>query len=189
MTPPVALVAATAVLSLAGTSPANATSSGGAGYQRPAADTGGATSEKPAPPVRPRLLPSGKVTVPAGLPDPVRAALRAGNRIVGKPYKWGGGHGSFRDSGYDCSGAVSYALHAADAVDEPMASGPLSSWGRAGEGEWITVYANAGHAWMTVAGVRLDTSAADDPGGGEGPRWRPRMTGTDGYEIRHPDGL
>lgn len=111
-------------------------------------------------------------------------AIAAGNRIAHLPYLWGGGHGSFSDSGYDCSGSVSYVLHAAGALSTPEDSGQLESYGSAGPGRWITIYANSGHVYMTIHGRRYDTSGMDD-----GTRWDRRFRSTDGYVVRHPTGL
>jgi peptidoglycan hydrolase-like protein with peptidoglycan-binding domain len=122
---------------------------------------------------------------PADAPPEVQQAIDAANRIVGKPYKYGGGHGKWDDSGYDCSGTVSYALHAAGMLDTPMASGDLESWGASGEGSWITVYANGGHAYAVIAGLRLDTSGS----GGKGPRWHEDLRSTSGYRVRHWRGV
>jgi peptidoglycan hydrolase-like protein with peptidoglycan-binding domain len=128
----------------------------------------------------------GKTAVaPANAPDEVKQAIAAANKITDKPYKYGGGHGSFEDSGYDCSGAVSYALHGAGLLDEPLDSTGFMSWGQAGEGEWITVYGKSSHAFIIIAGARFDTSGA----GEEGPRWRKEDASTSGYAVRHPEGL
>jgi Putative peptidoglycan binding domain len=127
----------------------------------------------------------GRAVAPASAPQQVKDAIAAANRIVDKPYKYGGGHGSFEDSGYDCSGAVSYALHGAGALDAPLDSSGLMSFGEAGEGEWITVYAHGGHAYLVIAGLRFDTSGS----GEKGPRWRPEKRSTSGYTVRHPQGL
>ncbi|MEA2240955.1 MAG: hypothetical protein QOD24_511 [Solirubrobacteraceae bacterium] len=127
----------------------------------------------------------GAVQAPAGAPQAVALVMAAGNAIAGLPYLYGGGHGSFQANAYDCSGSVSYALAAAGLVNSPMASGPFMSWGDPGPGQWITVYANAGHAFMVVAGWRFDTSAL--PGGGT--RWTRAMRGTAGFVARHPPGL
>jgi len=132
------------------------------------------------------IAPDGRTAlVPASAPAQVRDAITAANRLVGKPYRYGGGHGSFEDSGYDCSGTVSYALHGAGLLDTPMASGGLTGFGADGPGEWMTIYANAGHVYMVIAGLRLDTSGS----GEEGPRWRPEPGPADGYVVRHPAGL
>ncbi|MEA2224591.1 MAG: hypothetical protein QOH83_2967 [Solirubrobacteraceae bacterium] len=127
---------------------------------------------------------AGPVQPPPGAPPAVGLVMAAGNAIAGLPYLYGGGHGGFKDSAYDCSGSVSYALAAAGLVTSPMASGPFMSWGEPGPGQWITVYANAGHAYMVVAGWRFDTSAL-----GGGTRWTREMRGNGGFVARHPPGL
>jgi hypothetical protein len=128
----------------------------------------------------------GKTAVaPANAPDEVKQAIAAANKITDTPYKYGGGHGDFEDSGYDCSGAVSYALHGAGLLDKPLDSTGLMSWGESGEGEWITVYGKSSHAYIVIAGARFDTSGA----GEEGPRWRKEDASTSGYAVRHPEGL
>lgn len=115
----------------------------------------------------------------------VQSVIAAGNRIASKPYKYGGGHGSFRDSGYDCSGSVSYALHAGGVLRVPRSSGGFTSYGRPGPGRHITIYANAGHVYMTVNGRRFDTSASRISGS----RWTTVRRSTGGYVVRHPAGL
>jgi peptidoglycan hydrolase-like protein with peptidoglycan-binding domain len=122
---------------------------------------------------------------PADAPPEVQAAIAAANKIVGKPYKYGGGHGQWEDSGYDCSGLVSYALHGAGLLDQPMSSGEFAGWGVRGEGTWISVYGNSGHAYAVIAGLRLDTSGS----GGRGPRWHSDQRSGDGYDVRHWQGL
>jgi cell wall-associated NlpC family hydrolase len=122
---------------------------------------------------------------PADAPQQVKDAIAAANRIVGKPYKYGGGHGQWEDSGYDCSGTVSYALHGAGLLDHPMSSGEFGGWGVAGEGSWISVYYNGGHAYAVIAGLRLDTSGS----GGRGPRWHTDMRSGSGYDVTHWRGL
>ena len=123
---------------------------------------------------------------PSKAPSAVRRAIWAANEIRHKPYVWGGGHARYwKDRGYDCSGAVSYALHGGRLLDYPMVSGSFARWGDRGEGRWITVYANANHVFMVVAGLRFDTSGA----GESGPRWRPEPRSTRGFKVRHPDGL
>ncbi len=119
-----------------------------------------------------------------GLPIRIRRAIAAANRIAKYPYRYGGGHGSFRDSGYDCSGSVSYVLHSAGALHTPEASGQMMHYGAPGHGRWITIYANSGHAWMTIRGHRYDTSGMDD-----GTRWDRRPRSSSGYVVRHPVGL
>jgi peptidoglycan hydrolase CwlO-like protein len=124
-----------------------------------------------------------QASVPAGAPPAVQATIEAANAIATTPYIWGGGHGSFESSGYDCSGSVSYALHGGGFLSSPLDSTGLSTWGEPGPGQWITVYANAGHAWMIVAGLAFDTS------GGAGPRWHPSpVSSTEGFIARHPPG-
>jgi peptidoglycan hydrolase CwlO-like protein len=121
---------------------------------------------------------------PAGAPAAVGLVMAAGNAIAGLPYLYGGGHAGFKDTAYDCSGSVSYALAAAGLVTSPMASGPFMSWGDPGPGQWITVYANAGHAFMVVGGWRFDTGNL-----GNGSRWTQQMRPTGGFVARHPPGL
>ena len=131
---------------------------------------------------------NGIAFAPAGAPVAVQKAIWAGDQIDTKPYILGGGHGSFISPGYDCSGSVSYVLHAAGLLTTPEDSGELESWGVKGLGQWITVYTNPAHAFLEIAGVRFDTSAEDDPDPppGTGPRWRPLMSGTTGFVARHP---
>ncbi len=160
-----------------------------------AADPGGvAAADVPAPAAAPAagvatIGPDGRAVAPAGAPPAVRAAIDAGNAIVGRPYRFGGGHARFEDRGYDCSGAVSYALRGAGLLARPLDSGSLMRWGRRGRGAWITVFTNRGHAFVVIAGLRLDTSAAGDPSGRKGPRWRPALRSTRGFKARHPKGL
>jgi hypothetical protein len=137
-----------------------------------------------------QLLPDGTAVAPAGAPIQVQRAIAAGNRIHTKPYIWGGGHSRFKSKGYDCSGAVSYLLHAAKVLRSPMASGPLMRWGSPGVGSWITVYSNPGHVYVVVAGLRFDTSAGGDTlNQGSGPRWRGIARSTAGYVARFSPGL
>jgi cell wall-associated NlpC family hydrolase len=131
----------------------------------------------------------GLAAAPMSAPAAVQAAVWAGNQIIGLPYIFGGGHASFSSPGYDCSGTVSFALHGASLLQTPEDSSEFEVWGSHGVGRWITVFSNPGHAYMTVAGLRLDTSAADDPSAQQGPRWRPLRTGNGGYRVRHPLGL
>jgi peptidoglycan hydrolase CwlO-like protein len=132
-----------------------------------------------------QLQSGGMVQPPPGAPPAVAQVIAAGNAIATLPYVWGGGHGSFSANGYDCSGSVSYALAAAGLVSSPMVSGDFESWGDPGPGRWITVYANAGHVFMYVAGWRFDTVALAEGG----TRWSSSATGTGGYVARHPPGL
>ena len=124
-----------------------------------------------------------QASVPSAAPAAVAAAIEAANSIATTPYIWGGGHGSFESSGYDCSGSVSFALHGGGFLSSPLDSTGLSTWGEPGPGRWITVYANAGHAWVIIAGLAFDTS------GGAGPRWHPSpVSSTEGFVARHPPG-
>jgi cell wall-associated NlpC family hydrolase len=127
----------------------------------------------------------GRAIAPIDAPPAVRAVIAAANRIRTKPYIWGGGHGRWWDRGYDCSGAVSYALHGGNLIESPMPSGPMMSWGSPGRGRWITIYANAGHAYAVIAGLRWDTSGDTS---GTGPRWHPNMVSSRGFVARHPPG-
>jgi len=128
--------------------------------------------------------PGGTAQPPSGAPAPVGLVIAAGNAIAGLPYLYGGGHAGFKDTAYDCSGSISYALAAAGLVTSPMASGPFMSWGEAGPGKWITIYANPGHMFMVVGGWRFDTSALRG-----GTRWTRDMRPTGGFVARHPPGL
>jgi cell wall-associated NlpC family hydrolase len=130
-------------------------------------------------------LPNGIALPPLEAPEPVRRMIEAGNVIARSPYVWGGGHGKWLDKGYDCSGSVSFVLAAAGYLDSPLASGPLMSWGEPGPGRWVTIYASDGHVWMTVAGIRFDTSGARVTGS----RWQNEMRSTAGFAVRHPPGL
>ncbi|MBV9604966.1 MAG: hypothetical protein JO027_07665 [Solirubrobacterales bacterium] len=127
----------------------------------------------------------GMVQAPPGAPAAVREVIAAGNAIATLPYIYGGGHASFHADGYDCSGSVSYALAAAGLVTSPMVSGDFETWGEAGPGRWITVYANAGHVWMEVAGWRFDTVALAE----DGTRWSQGGGEFTGFIVRHPAGL
>jgi cell wall-associated NlpC family hydrolase len=151
---------------------------GGAGY-----DDSGSTGNHTD---RAKLSSDGRTAIaPDSAPPAVKKAIAAANRITRKPYKWGGGHGKWEDSGYDCSGAVSYAMHGAGILKRPRDSTGFMSWGKSGRGDWITVYANSGHAYTVIAGLRFDTSSAG-AGGGSGPRWRNKWRSPRGYEARHP---
>ena len=136
-----------------------------------------------------QLQSNGKAAIPRSAPQSVRRMISAGNRLIGKPYKWGGGHAKLEDKGYDCSGAVSYALIGGSVLSSPMVSGGLAKWGAGGAGRWVTIYANAGHVYMEVAGLRLDTSPIGDPAMNKGPRWRPVIGKRPKFKVRHPVGL
>jgi peptidoglycan hydrolase CwlO-like protein len=134
---------------------------------------------------RAEYISENQASVPSGAPPAVAAAIEAANSIATTPYVWGGGHGSFSSSGYDCSGAVSFALNGGGFLSSPLDSTGLSTWGEAGPGQWITVYANAGHAWVSIAGLAFDTSGS----GGSGPRWHATPpNSTSGFIARHPPG-
>jgi len=128
----------------------------------------------------------GMAVAPASAPQAVKDIIAAGNKIAKLPYRYGGGHNSsFQDSAYDCSGSVSYALHGANLLNSPLPSSDLESWGQGGQGSWVTVYANSGHAFMTVAGLRFDTSGRTNSGS----RWQSDMRDTSAYVARHPANL
>ncbi|HET6569893.1 MAG TPA: hypothetical protein VFG58_00180 [Solirubrobacterales bacterium] len=133
-----------------------------------------------------RLLKNGMLIPPKAAPARVKRVIAFANRIRTKPYVWGGGHGRWWDRGYDCSGSVSYALHGGDFLTSPLPSGPMERWGLAGEGRWITVYANPGHAYAVIAGYRWDTSGDSN---GTGPRWHEDLRDNVGYVARHPIGF
>ena len=163
-----------------------------------AAATGGALPKnmkpKPLPAPKPLALGPGMVatvgddglaTAPLLAPPVVQAVIAAGNKIAHLPYIYGGGHGKWEDAGFDCSGSVSYALHGAGLLEESMASGGFMKWGDPGPGQWITIYANAGHMYMVVAGLRFDTSGRSRAG----TRWQADMRSNSGYTVVHPPGL
>jgi hypothetical protein len=173
----------------ASASPAVSSNTGGAGLGLP-----------PAPKSSPRhptvvgsraRIRNGVAYAPSWAPIQVQRAIWAGNQIRRKPYIWGGGHGSFTSSGYDCSGSVSYVLHAAGLLNTPYSSVDFFNWGKKGLGRWITVYTNSGHAFIEIAGIRLDTSSEGEerplPGTwrGSGPRWRHLLQNTGAFQPRH----
>jgi hypothetical protein len=156
-----------------------------------ASATGGAVFVPPPPPPKKAKIVNGLAIAPAGAPDRVKRVIAAGNQLIGKPYVYGGGHRSFSsslDAGYDCSGTVSFALHGGGFLRSPLPSGPMMSWARSGPGQWITVYASPGHAYMYVAGLRLDTGMRDDPRK-TGPGWSKRLRTNAAYTARHPRGF
>jgi cell wall-associated NlpC family hydrolase len=131
------------------------------------------------------LTADGVAVAPASAPDEVKAIIEAGNAIATKPYKYGGGHGRWNDTGYDCSGSISYVLHAAGLLDTALDSTDFMSWGERGRGTWVTIRTNPSHAYMIVAGLRFDTSARRQTGS----RWTEEMRSARGYRGRHPEGL
>jgi cell wall-associated NlpC family hydrolase len=135
-----------------------------------------------------KILRDGFAAAPANAPLAVQQAIWAGNQLIGRPYWYGGGHGTFISDGYDCSGSVSFALHGGHLLSAPIDSLQMIDWGYGGRGHWMTIYTNAGHAFLEIAGIRLDTSTAGDPGGLSGPRWRPLLADTAGFVSRHPAG-
>jgi hypothetical protein len=132
-----------------------------------------------------KIGPKGLAVAPPSAPREVVRMIAAGNAIARKPYKYGGGHGIWRDSGYDCSGSVSYALHGAGLIDVALDSSGLEAFGRPGRGRWVTVFGNPGHAYLVVAGLRFDTSSSNQTGN----RWTTQMRSSAGYVVRHPEGL
>lgn len=134
---------------------------------------------------RTALIKDGIAYAPKNAPAAVKKAIAAGNRLQGMPYKWGGGHAKKSDSGYDCSGSVSYVLREAGLLKGSMPSRGYFNYGKKGQGKWITIYVRKGHVFMTVAGLRLDTGG---PGGETGPRWKTATRQGRGHVMRHPGG-
>ena len=170
------------------------------------APTGGATYSDPAaaahimvPGDAAQLLPDGSAAAPANAPVEVQNAVFAANKLLDKPYIYGGGHRRFKSRGYDCSGTVSYALHGGGLLKSPLDSSSFMRWGARGKGAWITVFTNPGHAYAVIAGLRLDTSRAAMPARAmknvaktafeNGPRWRPTQRPSRGFRARHPVGF
>jgi cell wall-associated NlpC family hydrolase len=131
------------------------------------------------------ILLTGVALAPPGAPEAIQGVINAANTIIGRPYIWGGGHGSFYSRGYDCSGSVSFALFGGGLIPRPLTSSELEHWGAPGPGRWITVYANAGHTFAEIAGLRWDTVGDEK---GTGPRWHLAPTSTAGFVVRHPPG-
>src|SRR3954470_3246045 len=169
-------VAVTATVIMAATAGGASAASGGT------APGGTAPSSGPSnPSAKAKISRDGRTAIPPNsAPPQVKRAIYAANKITRKPYRYGGGHGKWNDSGYDCSGSVSYALHGGGLLRQPLDSSSFMSWGRGGRGRWITIYANSGHAYVIIAGLRFDTSSAG-AGGGSGPRWRNRGRSSRGY--------
>jgi hypothetical protein len=180
---------------------ATAATSGGSSAQSSGVTTGGVSPDDPEfRPTGKAKLVAGRAIPPADAPPEVVGAINAANKIVGKPYKYGGGHALVEDSGYDCSGTVSYALLAAKLIKSPLDSSSFMRWGVRGKGAWITVFTNPGHAYAVIAGLRLDTSSygyaarrsakrVAKSAYERGPRWRPTMRPARGFRARHPLGF
>jgi hypothetical protein len=135
-----------------------------------------------------RLLPDGRAVAPPSAPPAVKAMIEAANRIRHRPYVWGGGHRSWNARGYDCSGSVSYVMHAAGLLEWPLDSTGLMRWGGGGAGSWVRIYANREHVFAVIAGLRWDTSFSED-GDRTGPGWSEVLRSTGGFRVRHPLGL
>jgi hypothetical protein len=183
------LCAAIAVAAPAGADAATSSSTGGSAYV------------PPPPPAKRAKIVNGVAIPPKGAPARVKNAIAAANRIIRKPYVYGGGHTTYEkgvraqsaslERGYDCSGTVSFALYGGRFLRSPLDSSSFMSWGRRGKGRWITVYTNPGHAYMVIAGLRLDTSGGDrvtaqERRSGSGPRWRKYSRKPSGFRARHP---
>ena len=134
---------------------------------------------------RAALTPDGLAVAPIDAPQVVQTVIQAANQIARLPYRYGGGHRTWIDTAYDCSASISYAFAAAGLLDRPLVSGQLAQWGEPGPGRWITIYANAEHAYMEVAGLRFDTSGLRQTGS----RWQATPRAGDGFVVRHPPGL
>ena len=194
-----AALLAAAVMTLALAAPAGAALPGGWIDGDELLPPAGAAEPDPAPellpPAGPRPVVEGRLAAlgaggvayaPSKAPHRVKLAVWAANQLRHKPYRWGGGHRGWRDSGYDCSGAVSYVLHAAGLLGPPLDSRGFMRYGRPGLGRWVSIYANRGHVFMVIAGLRFDTSPY---GSGErGPRWRGSGRPAAGFKVRHPAG-
>ena len=159
-------------------------------WAQSSSSSGGAAFVPPPPPPSRATVIGGRAVAPASAPTRVKRVIEAGNRLIGKPYRYGGGHRPFGrslDSGYDCSGTASYALFGGRFVRSPMPSGSFVRWGARGPGRWITVYAHSGHMYIVVAGLRLDTGMRDDPSS-TGPGWSKKLRPADAFVARHPSG-
>jgi len=160
--------------------PAKAETPGGVASTTPEATPTGPTGKA--------MLVNGRAIPPANAPAAVKQVIAAANKIRSKPYVYGGGHARWWDAGYDCSGAVSFALHGGNLITSPMPSGSLAGWGSPGKGRWITVYANGGHAYAVIAGLRWDTAGVTN---GTGPRWHKSLKAqaSGPFTARHPEGF
>jgi hypothetical protein len=146
-------------------------------------------SSGPTTPGNAALLRNGLALAPVNAPTSVKRAIWAANQLHTKPYRFGGGHKTFHDSAYDCSGTVSYALAGAGLVSVPLSSTEFRVFGSRGPGKWITVYARNGHTFAVIAGLRLDTTSPHNPSRRWAPRWQPTERMPRGFEARHPIGL
>ena len=178
-------------LAVAGGCLAALTVGGTALADTPAGSSGGAVFVPPPPPPKKAAIIDGRAVAPRSAPRRVKRVIEAANRLVEKPYRYGGGHRQFSlglDRGYDCSGSVSYALYGGRFLRSPLPSGALMNWGKSGPGRWITVYAHGGHAYVVVAGLRFDTSMRDAnaPGPRTGPRWSKTLRKSAAFVARHP---
>jgi hypothetical protein len=169
------------------------TAGGTALAETPSDASGGAVFVPPPAPPKKAVIVDGRAIAPTSAPTRVKRVIEAANRLVEKPYRYGGGHRPFGrrlDKGYDCSGSVIYALYGGRFLRSPLPSGALMNWGRSGPGRWITVYAHGGHAYVVVAGLRFDTSMRDPdaPGPATGPRWSRTLRRSSAFVARHPTG-
>jgi hypothetical protein len=179
------------LLALCGAATASAQDTGGGG-----SSSGGAVFIPPPPPPEKATIWHGRALAPAGAPDRVKQVIDWGNQIIGKPYVYGGGHRAYSsrraaiklERGYDCSGSVSHALLGGNFLRTPLDSSSFMDWGQTGPGTWITVYTNPGHAYLVVAGLRLDTGMRDDPSH-TGPAWSKKLRRSASYQPRHPRGF
>ena len=167
------------------------TAGGTALADTPSGASGGAVFVPPPPPPKKATIIDGRAVAPRSAPRRVKRVIEAANRLVEKPYRYGGGHRQFSlglDKGYDCSGSVSYALYGGRFLRSPLPSGALMNWGQRGPGRWITVYAHGGHAYVVVAGLRFDSSMRDAnaPGPRTGPRWSKSLRKSAAFVARHP---
>ena len=160
---------------------------GHAQEQEQDSETLGTPTAPPVPGEQATIGPDGKAIAPPSAPEAVKQIIAAGNEIADLPYKYGGGHSAppNKDSGYDCSGSMSYALQGAGLLKDALDSSGFAAWGESGPGQWVTTYGNAGHSYITVAGLRFDTSGRSNAGS----RWQTKQRSSAGYSERHPPGL
>jgi hypothetical protein len=182
-----ALVAVAAVAAMPGARAWAANASGGVSVYHPEPEPTTPPVAEPTNSTSKAIIVRGRAIAPLDAPAAVKKVIAAANKIRAKPYIWGGGHARWWDAGYDCSGAVSYALHGGALLSSPLPSGPMETWGRGGPGRWITVYANAGHAYAVIAGLRWDTAGNTS---GTGPRWHESTAAAASgiFIARHPEG-